>query len=207
MKYKHIIFDIDGTMLNSEHADLTALQKVLREWKGKEYLPEELYFALGIPGEAALAKLGIKDTARANHCWSTYMKELAHTMVLFDGIHELITGLKDKGFKLGIITSKNKAEYQHDFIPFGLHSCFDTVVCVDDCKAPKPTSEPMLSYMQKTETQPHELLYIGDTNYDSDCARGAGVDFGLALWGCHSDNQIDALYRFRTPDEIQMICV
>lgn len=202
MKYKHVIFDIDGTMLDSQFADLSALQRVMRELTGKEYEFIELYSALGIPGEAALMQLGVEDTIRANELWSRYMRELGHTMKLFTGVAELIIGLKNEGFRLGIVTSKNKIEYQNDFVPFGIDRCFDTIICVDDCKAPKPSPEPMLSYMQKTGAQPDELLYIGDTNYDSECARSAGVDFGLALWGCNMAKQIDSTYSFPAPEDV-----
>lgn len=200
--YKYIIFDIDGTMLDSEYADLMALQRVLRELQGTAPEPDKLHFALGIPGEVALKQLGVEDTAKANQLWSCYMKELAHTMRLFDGIRELIVELKKKGVELGIITSKNRNEYHHDFIPFGLDSCFDTVITVEDSIAPKPSAEPMLAYLGKTGASPRDVLYIGDTIYDSECAAGAGVDFGLAVWKCHSTEQIDATYHFATPGDV-----
>ncbi len=108
MRYKHIIFDIDGTMLDSAYADITALQRVIHELQGKKYEPHELHFALGIPGEITLAQLGIENVVKANRLWNDYMKEAAHTMRIFDGIRELIIELKGKGVQLGIITSKKK---------------------------------------------------------------------------------------------------
>ena len=200
--YKHIIFDIDGTMLDSEHADLMALQRVLRELQGVNYEIDKLQVALGIPGEVALKQFGITDTARGSQLWSVYMKELAHTMHLFDGIRELIAVLKEKGFELGIITSKNRDEYQHDFTPFGLDDCFDTVVTVEDSLAPKPSAEPMLTYLSKTGAQPQDVLYIGDTIYDSQCATSGGVDFGLAEWKCRFAVRMDATYHFATPADV-----
>lgn len=202
MRYKHIIFDIDGTMLDSEYADLTALQRVIRELHGKEYEIPELQFALGIPGQVALTQLGIEDTAKANQLWNGYMNELAHTMRLFDGIRELLMSLKKKGTTLGIITSKNRTEYRNDFMPFGLDSYFDRVITVEDSIAPKPSPEPMLAYIAQTGTTPREILYIGDTRYDRECAVSAGVDFGLAMWGCRSVQPIDATYCFATPKDI-----
>lgn len=202
MRYKHIIFDIDGTMLDSEYADLTALQRVIRELHGKEYEIPELQFALGIPGQVALTQLGIEDTAKANQLWNGYMNELAHTMRLFDGIRELLMSLKKKGTTLGIITSKNRTEYRNDFMPFGLDSYFDRVITVEDSIAPKPSPEPMLAYIAQTGATPREILYIGDTRYDRECAVSAGVDFGLAMWGCRSVQPIDATYCFATPKDI-----
>lgn len=205
MKYNHIIFDIDGTMLDSAYADLTALQKVLLELKHENYPIENLRFALGIPGEVALRQLKVEDVSVANRLWNKYMTELAHTMKLFDGIKELLMELQSRGVRLGIITSKNRKELQNDFVPFGIHAFFDTIITVEDSSAPKPSPEPMLAYLNKAEVKSCEVLYIGDTLYDRDCAVNAGVDFGLAMWGCHSVEEIDATYYFETPSEVLQV--
>lgn len=202
MKYKHIIFDIDGTMLDSAYADLGGLQRVIRELQGEEIEINKLHSALGIPGEVALKQLGIEDIEKANILWSNYMRELAHTMRLFDGIRELIAELKNKRVKLGIITSKNRTEYHNDFVPFGLDSYFDTVICVEDSITPKPSPAPMISYLERTGAVKEETIYIGDTLYDWKCADSAGVDFGLALWGCYSAEHIHPAHCFKAPSDI-----
>lgn len=202
MKYSHIIFDIDGTMLDSAYADLTALQRVLAELQHRDYPIGDLSFALGIPGEVALKQLGVEEVSMANQLWNGYMKELAPTMKLFEGIKELLLELKERGAELGIITSKNRKEFQSDFTPFGLDTCFGTIITVEDSIAPKPSAAPMLAYLKKTGTHPQEVLYVGDTCYDWECATNAGVDFGLALWGCHSVEQIRATYSFETPRDV-----
>lgn len=60
----------------------------------------------------------------------------------------------------------------------------------------------MLAYLNKTGVNPQEALYIGDTLYDRECAANAGVNFGLAVWGCHSIEQIHAIYYFETPKDL-----
>lgn len=202
MKYKHIIFDIDGTMLDSTNAVLTALQRVILELQNKHYQINDLHFALGVPGEITLKQLEIKDTPMANRLWNGYLKEMSQTMKLFDGIPELLTELKDRGVKLGIITSKNRKEFHNDFTPLGIDAYFDTIITVEDSIAPKPSAKPMLAYLNKTGVKPQEALYIGDTLYDRECAVNAGVDFGVAMWGCHSIKQIHATYYFETPKDV-----
>lgn len=202
MKYRHIVFDIDGTMLDSAYADLIALQKVIWEFQNKKHEISDLYFALGIPSEVVLKRLGIKEVAMASKLWDSYTKELSYTMKLFDGIKELLIELSGKGAKLGIITSKSRNEYFSDFSPFELDSYFDTVITVEDSILPKPSAAPMLSYLTKTGASPQEIIYIGDTLYDWECAKNAGVDFGLAMWGNPHVEQIDVIYSFKTPEEI-----
>ena len=58
--YKHIVFDIDGTLINNEKAILHSLQDVLRE-RGEEFSFEQLKFALGITGEDALKRLEVEN--------------------------------------------------------------------------------------------------------------------------------------------------
>lgn len=199
MRYKHIIFDIDGTMLDSAHVDLSALQRALDETKNKKFEIAELDFVLGIPSEVALTRLGVDDVHVCAMLWARYIKEMSHTMHLFDGIRELIIELKNKQIELGIITSKNRNEYSNDFSPLGLDGYFDTVICVEDSPSPKPSPEPMYAYLNRAGATPEEVLYVGDTIYDMQCAGGPEVDFGLALWGCRSADNISPTYRFDSP--------
>ena len=63
MKYKHIVFDIDGTLIDTEYAVLHSLQETIKGLSGREIPCSELRFALGITGTDALKKLAIKDTS------------------------------------------------------------------------------------------------------------------------------------------------
>lgn len=58
-KYSHLVFDIDGTMIDSLPVHMVSLKKTLRELTGKEYTDEELKFTFGIPGDATMRQLGL----------------------------------------------------------------------------------------------------------------------------------------------------
>ena len=202
-KYKHIIFDIDGTLLDTEKAILLSLQDTLFEVARKEVSLEELRFALGIPGEVALRALGISDAEPVNRLWNEKLLDYSSSIRLFKGIPELLSALKAERYALGIVTSKTRQEYAADFaLPFGLDGYFDMVICVEDAPRPKPHPDPLQMYLSLSGVCAQEVLYVGDTLYDCQCAQSAGVDFGLALWGNTVSLETSASFLFKKPSDV-----
>lgn len=200
--YNTVIFDVDGTLIETEKAVLGSLQRMLRTDYGQEYKLEDLAFVLGIPGQVALPKLGIEDVHRANERWNDFMKDFYSSIEVFDGITGVLDQLQQVQITLGIVTSKTKQELEDDFVPFGLMRYLPYVVCADDTLRHKPHPDPLLRFLEFSQADPQRSIYIGDTLYDYECARDAGIDFGLALWGCKNHSHIPAKYKFETPNEL-----
>ncbi|MBC8059868.1 MAG: HAD family hydrolase [Clostridiaceae bacterium] len=200
--YNYVIFDIDGTILDTEFAVLSSLKKLVLEELDKNFTFEELRFALGIPGEVTLSKLGIQNPMESNEKWNRYLKEYFSHVKVFDDIKDTLVKLAEMGISVGIVTSKNKEEFINDFIPFELSNYFNLVVCADDTEKHKPYPEPILKFIELSGADKSKTIYIGDTKYDSDCAVSAGIDFVLALWGAKSSIGINANYIFNNPKEI-----
>lgn len=200
--YNTFIFDIDGTLINTEQAVLGSLQKLLKNNYNREMNMEDLTFVLGIPGAVSLRQLGIEDVDQANDGWNDLMREYHHTIHVYEGIQELLTELRELSISTGIVTSKTNQEFLDDFVPFGLVRDLPYAVCADDTKLHKPHPEPLLKFLEISGAQAGGSIYIGDTIYDYECARDAGVDFGLALWGCKQPDVIPAKYKFEHPKDI-----
>ncbi|KKO51096.1 HAD family hydrolase [Paenibacillus sp. DMB20] len=201
--YDCIIFDVDGTLIDTEAAVLGSLKKFLAEKGCTVPVDENLRFALGIPGKDALLKLGIQDTEEGCRIWNEYMKEFMDDVHPFQGTREVLAELKSKGIRTGIVTSKTRQELQDDFVPFGLMDQLDVVVCADDTEKHKPCPEPLLKFLEISGADPARSIYIGDTMYDAECASDAHVDFGLALWGAPSPDQVKiAAHRLKHPSDI-----
>ncbi|WP_271000679.1 HAD family hydrolase [Listeria seeligeri] len=196
--YKTIIFDVDGTILDTERAVLHSLQAVLAE-EGLTYDLDELRFVLGITGAAALAQLNILDEERILDKWIEREASFIDEVEVFDGIHKVLHAIPESG----VVTSKNSLEMDKGFYPFGIHDHFEAIVCASDTENHKPHPDPLLKSLELLEREPHEVIYIGDSSYDMKCAHAAGVHFGLALWGAKSTEGFEAAeYVFEKPEDI-----
>lgn len=200
--YDCVIFDIDGTLIDTEKAIIGSLQKVLLEELGKHYDYNDLVFTFGIPGAVSLEKFGIKNIEATCRRWNSYIEEFRTEMRIYPGIEEVLRKLDQKRIKNGIVTSKTKEEFKKHFIPLGLADYFKYVVCADDTTKYKPEPEPLLKFMELFNVSPDNSIYIGDTIYDLRCAQGAKIDFGLALWGAKQPESINAQYKLKQPREI-----
>lgn len=200
--YDTVIFDVDGTLIDTEKAVIGSLQSMLRIDYGMEMDAAELSFVLGIPGAASLQRLGIGQTGPACDRWNERMKDFFDTIEVFEGIEEVMAAIQSRKLVQGIVTSKTREELLHDFAPFGLMKYLNFTVCADDTYNHKPDPEPLLKFLDLSCSNRETSLYIGDTVYDYECARAAGVDFGLALWGCKQPDRIPAKHLFQRPQDI-----
>ena len=201
MKYQHIVFDIDGTLINTEHAILHSLQDTLEECIHEKVPIKQLLFVMGITGEDALRQLKINNIPLSLKLWEENIKKYSNTITVYDGIQELLNSLSECDCKIGIVTSKTKAEFKDDFDRFGLNHYFKTIICTDDTTEHKPSPEPLLKYIEISGACNEQILYIGDSKYDSLCAKNAEVDFALAMWGSHT-RELEADYFIETPNAL-----
>lgn len=200
--YKCIIFDIDGTILNTEKAVIRSLQKTLKKVLGRDYAYDELTFVLGIPSTTSLPKFGIQNVDEVQEIWSGYIKQHFSDIHLYPQIDHVLKTLNEEKIITGVVTSKTKQELQDDFVPFNLMQYLPYVVTADDTLKHKPNPEPILKFLEMSGVKKSEAIYIGDTIYDMKCAGDAGVDFALALWGALSPDEIDAKYKLTEPIDI-----
>lgn len=202
--YRHLVFDIDGTIIDSAKINMLSLQETVKELRGDVMPLEDLYFSFGIPGVRAMEILGFPEPEKAVQVWIRNYSACAERlgMPLFPGMREILERLRERGASLGIITSKLREEYDEHFEKQGLLELFPCVVTASDTPKGKPYPDPMLEYLRRTGAAPEEVLYFGDTAYDMDCARSAGVDHALVLWGCLSPEGIEATYRLEKAEEI-----
>lgn len=201
--YERILFDIDGTIVNSEWAVRVALAQLIEEEFKTPKRPEDTVYYVGIPGIHSLRAMGFSDPEKADKRWGDILQENYDGVELFPGIKEALETLHAKGYKLGLVTSKRRSEYINEFQSrFELEHLFEGYVCYDDTVEHKPSPEPILEYLKRYEGDPATTLYVADTVHDFNCANQAGVDFALSLWGCNGAGVVQASRQPATPQAL-----
>lgn len=201
-KYKCIIFDLDGTMLDTEEMNLIPLQKLIKEELGKDLEYDDLLKYRAYAGKKTLKLLGFKDIEKSYAKWVKSVNEYKDGAKLYDGFHEVIKSLDENGILCGISSSKMKEQYEIDFFKTGLQGYMKSVVLAEDTDNHKPHPEPLLKAVEILDIDPKESLYIGDTIADYKAAKSAGMDFGLAVWGAYDTSEIEADYNLNEPKDI-----
>ncbi|MBE3576090.1 MAG: HAD-IA family hydrolase [Limnochordales bacterium] len=180
-----VLFDIDGTLLNTEETAISSLQRLLGELRQQEYTYDELIPYFGYTSLDTLRALGIPEEQLEEvlHRWEEYYRQAASHTRFFPGAEELLQELRKRGFLVGVVTSKNRVELEFELARWPQIASLDVHVSADDVERPKPAPDPLLLALRKLGVAPAAAIYVGDTLYDQEAARAAGVAFALAGWG------------------------
>ncbi|WP_270940257.1 HAD family hydrolase [Romboutsia lituseburensis] len=201
-KYKSVIFDIDGTILDTAKMNLIPLMKLIKEEKNKDMDYEDLLFALGLPGKKTLEQLGFENVEKSYEKWVRYVNEYEEGATLYTNMDKVIKDMHSKNVLCGIVSSKNKSQYEIDFMPTGLHDYMNVVILEDDTKNHKPHPEPLEKIIKMMEIDKESTIYIGDSVGDYKCAKACNIDFGLASWGAVDAKIIDAQIILEKPEDL-----
>jgi phosphoglycolate phosphatase-like HAD superfamily hydrolase len=179
-----VIFDWDGTLVDTLPAILQANVEVLREYGVRfdeavyrsAYVPDwrHMYRRLGVP-EAALGAAGAR--------WlELYLG--AGGLAPFDGIGEALQALSRAGHRMGLVTAGDRAVVEDQLTRFGLAKLLPLRVCGDDALPPKPDPEPLRHALSALDAGgfAERAIYVGDAPDDMRMARAAGV-IGVGVIG------------------------
>jgi pyrophosphatase PpaX len=168
-----VLFDWDGTLINSYQADTSAYLAMFKEmgiaWGieelEKHYSPNwyEVYRAVGLPK---------KQWEDADHAWrSRYAK---HKPKLIAGVRRVLARV-GSAHPLGLVTSGDRDRVTRQLREFRLTTLFTTRVCSGDTARMKPHPEPLRLALRQMELDPAACVYVGDSPQDVEMARRAGV--------------------------------
>ena len=182
-QYKAIIYDIDGTLLNTVDQNMYPLIQIIKEELGEDWTFEQVVPFTGQPGLKTIADLGIQDVEGVYARWVRYVNAYGPGALPYDGIPELLAMVREKGMKQGIASSKRRAQYGIDMTRHGYDKLMDAAVLFEDTPTHKPDPEPLLECLRRLGVEATDALYMGDARADLIAARAAGMDFAYASWG------------------------
>ena len=189
-KYKAIIYDLDGTVLNTINMNMYPLIKIIKEETGEDWTFEQVLKFLPYPGMKVMEELQVADKEKAYARWVKYVNEYEEGASLYPGFEEIFEAF-DRSIIQAVASAKTTAQYQIDFVAKGLDKYMKTAVLANDTVKHKPDPEPLLECLKRLSLQPEDVIYIGDAHSDYLASKNAGIDFGYAKWGSVSAKGID----------------
>ena len=116
-KYEAIIYDIDGTLLNTLNMNMYPLMKIIKEETGEDWTFEQVLKFAAYPGMKVMEELGVKDQEKTYARWVQYVNEYEDKATLYKGFEEVLETFKNKKIKQAIVSSKLREQYEKEVVP------------------------------------------------------------------------------------------
>ena len=193
MRYRVVLFDLDGTLIDSGPIILASMQHAVRTVLAREIPYEELAATVGGQGLVAqMRELAPERVDELVEAYRLHNDPLHETLEAFGEMLELLPRLREEGRRLGLVTAKRRRTVALAFDRFPvLERELEVVVAHEDTERHKPDPDPVLLALERLEAAPQHAAYVGDSPFDVRAAKAAGV-FAIAVgWGgIHTDERL-----------------
>lgn len=192
-RYPLIVFDWDGTLMDSTAAITRAIQEAARDMGLPVPARESASHVIGLGLHDAL-RTAVPTLESAQYMafvehYRRHFLAAEETMVLFDGIADLLAELRGRGHQLAVATGKSRRGLDRALSATGLGGHFVATRCADETR-PKPDPAMLHELMAQLRHGAGGLLMIGDTSHDLGMARNAGVDAVAVCYGAHAPESL-----------------
>ena len=207
--YSLIIFDWDGTLIDSAERIVTCMQIAMRE-VGLPVLSDHAIrqiIGLGLPEAFQQLYPGI-DMREMERMRDYYAKHFIGNEIpasqLFPGVAESLDRLKTQGFQLAVATGKSRKGLNRVFseTPWGDYFCASR--CADETRS-KPHPQMIHELLEETGVVPKRALMVGDTEFDMEMAQLAGVDRVAVSYGVHETERLKKYEPVLVVDQINQL--
>jgi len=191
---KLIVWDFDGTLADSRPLIEAGMAHALDALGQPRTLMAEWLRYVGLPVEEGIRRtfpdLDLDTVLKAYRSFGHADHE--HLMKPFEGVSDLLLELKARGQAMAIATSKRRVPLLRQLEGFGWTGLFDPIITPDEVTDGKPHPESLDLIMKMTGLSAEDLLMVGDTPFDLDMARAAGVPSLAVGHGFYSEPQLAA---------------
>ncbi|AXP08296.1 HAD family hydrolase [Campylobacter hepaticus] len=180
----NIFFDMDGTLIDSANAISCAVNEIHKNLNLEKLAKEKIIQIINTPNiDWAKELYNIKDFNHSNFkkdYEQYFIKHYKKSVVLFDGIKELLIFLKNKNCFLAIATNAPQSSLKNILQKHEILSYFDKILGVSSSIKPKP--HPMMLELLKSQAPYKTSIFIGDSQKDQECAKNANLTYFHAKW-------------------------
>lgn len=201
--YQAIIYDIDGTIVNTLDMNMYPLMRIIKEETGEDWTFEQVLKFAPYPGMKVMEELQVENPQKVYARWVKYVNEYEKGAVPYEGMMEVLSQFHTAGITQAVVSAKNKKQYEIDVVAKGIDQYMATAVLANDTLMHKPHPQPLFECLKRLELSPDEVIYIGDASTDYEATQHAKIDFGYARWGSVSDKGIHSpTYIFEKPSDL-----
>ncbi len=183
MGFKYVLFDLDGTLINTNRLILDSFKYTYKTCLGLDVSEQEI---LRCFGEPLIVTLRRYSGDRAEEIFKTYIEynEKRHndTVTIFEGIQELLEKLVKSGRVLAVVTSKRRKVALMGLELFDIRKHFDVFLSLEDTELHKPNPAPVIKALELLGAHSDDTIMVGDSVFDIHCAHGANVKAVLVKW-------------------------
>ena len=193
-RYQLLIFDWDGTLADSEHRIVSAVRQAIIDLGLPERSHEQIRNVIGLGMQECLETLfpGVEPERHAGFI-NTYRKHFTirndAPVALFPGVDEVLRALASRGHTIAIATGKSRRGLDRELKESGLGELVKVSRCADESPS-KPNPQMLEDLLELAMISPHEALMVGDTTYDMQMARDAGVARVGVSYGAHEKSRL-----------------
>jgi pyrophosphatase PpaX len=205
MRFPVVLFDLDGTVVDSGGIILASMRYATRTVLGRDIPDEALMAAVGGPGlEHQMRSFGPDHVEELIRVYREHHEPLHSELRICVGMDDVLVALKEQGRKLGIVSAKRRRTVELAFANVEVGHLFDVVVGGDEHEKQKPEPDLLLLALERLGATPTEAAYVGDSPFDMQAAHAAGMHAIGVTWGrIHErDALADADEIVDTPEEL-----
>ena len=205
MRFPVVLFDLDGTVVDSGPIILASMRHAAETVVGGEWSDAELMKAVGGPGlEAQMVALDPDRVDELVRIYRAHNEPLHDTLEYCGNIDVVLAELLERGHRLGIVTAKRRFIVELAFVNLPLENLFEVVVGGDETARHKPDPAPLLLALERLGASAEDAVYVGDSPFDMQAARAAGLYAIGVSWGrIHTaDKLLEADVVIDRPEEL-----
>ena len=200
-KYKNLIFDCDGTLLDSNEATVGAFDAFARLMINRGLTEKEADDIFHASSEQSVINLGIPTTTANMLKLQELFDANSGSIKFFDGVEDVLAILKDKNINMGVATNRSEGETLIAMNANGIGKYIDKFTCRDYGENPKPSGDMLKYYLKKHNLKKDETLMLGNAIADHLAAIDAGIDYAYCMWGTKLKHDAEAI-EIEKPEEI-----